>query len=313
MKVRAFITHKPSESYSDCEDRLAVNSSKNTLAISDGISQSIFSADWADLLSSFYVKNGHCDGKDRLFLCSEWERKVRDKLAELKMQGKNTRMAERMLEMKKGAGATICGVKFIGPNQWEVDVLGDSCAILVSKKDSSYDLKIFSSEDKDFDNCPDYYDSIPEKSGKGIMKKISGRIDRDNFLLLVTDPFSNYLKSHKSNCTPLIKELLELNNHNDFVSLVQRWRQNGMHDDDSTLCIVEWDQCDSMQIVHKDDIAELIQSENLAAAHPQNSTPPAVERNNEQKPSIVSQSSNNFVGHRLIEIMSCLINFFKRK
>lgn len=313
MKVKAFITHKCCENYIDCDDRLAINVSNRTLAVSDGISQSIFSSVWAELLATFYVEECHCDENDRKNLSSKWRQKVDSKLAEIKVQGQRTQRAERMLENHDGAGATICGVKFIDASHWEGDVLGDSCAILVAKNGREYELEIFSSEDKEFDNFPDYYDSFPEKPGRGNMKKISGQVDEDHILLLVTDPFSNYLKSHKSNCTPLIKELLELNNHNDFVSLVQRWRQNGMHDDDSTLCIVEWDKCDSMQIVHKDDIAELIQSENLAAAHPQNSTPPAVERNNEQKPSIVSQSSNNFVGHRLIEIMSCLINFFKRK
>lgn len=55
MKVRAYITHKLEESNADCQDYFRLNSGKKKIAISDGVSQSIFSAKWAELLVKEYT------------------------------------------------------------------------------------------------------------------------------------------------------------------------------------------------------------------------------------------------------------------
>lgn len=65
MKIRAFITHKLKENYSECQDRFCINSDSHTIAVSDGMSQSVFPDYWAEILSSFYATNGHCTDEDR--------------------------------------------------------------------------------------------------------------------------------------------------------------------------------------------------------------------------------------------------------
>ena len=42
MKIRAFITHKLREHYSECQDRFCINSDNHAIAVSDGMSQSVF-------------------------------------------------------------------------------------------------------------------------------------------------------------------------------------------------------------------------------------------------------------------------------
>lgn len=42
MDIRAFITHKKAETFSDCQDRFSINSDTKSVAVSDGMSQSFF-------------------------------------------------------------------------------------------------------------------------------------------------------------------------------------------------------------------------------------------------------------------------------
>lgn len=170
-------------------------------------------------------------------------------------------MAKNNIASRIGAGATICGVRFENATNWKGNVLGDSCIIEVDTK--NWTAKILSSEDKPFDSHPDYYDSFPEKQGSGMIREFSGNIGPNNLLLLVSDPFSEYFDKHKANCQELVEQIQELCKHDDFCILVDRWRENGMHNDDSTLCIIEFDNDVNINIVYKDDIHTLISNEQV--------------------------------------------------
>ena len=50
MDIRAFITHKKAETFSDCQDRFSINSDTKSVAVSDGMSQSFFQKIWAEIL-----------------------------------------------------------------------------------------------------------------------------------------------------------------------------------------------------------------------------------------------------------------------
>lgn len=259
MKVRAFITHKLSEHYADCQDRFCINTDNRTIAVSDGMSQSIFPEYWAELLSEQFALHGHCTEEDRKELCSKWLDKVNSYLEEQVNIGKNPWRLKNNIASRIGAGATICGVRFDNATNWTGDVLGDSCIIEVNTKDWS--AKILSSEDKAFDSHPDYYDSFPEKHGVGTIKGFKGAIGPTSILLLVSDPFSEYFYKYRDNCKELIEQVLALKKHEDFCSLVDNWRDGGMHNDDSTLCIIEFDNDINLNVVYKDEILKLIETE----------------------------------------------------
>ena len=57
MKVRVFITHKKAEHFQDCQDRFSVNRDTKSVAVSDGMSQSIFQKIWAEILVDAYTKS----------------------------------------------------------------------------------------------------------------------------------------------------------------------------------------------------------------------------------------------------------------
>ena len=55
MLVSAFITHKMAERFSDCQDRFSISVDTKSIAVSDGMSQSIFQKFWAQILVDKYT------------------------------------------------------------------------------------------------------------------------------------------------------------------------------------------------------------------------------------------------------------------
>lgn len=259
MKIRAFITHKAKEQIADCQDRFAINEETKIVAVSDGVSQSIFSAYWAQLLVDHYCQFGQLTNDDRISLCGQWVKHVRNYIEEEKAKGRNPWRTESNLAEGYSAGATLCGVRFKGDQQWFCDVIGDSCLI---KVDDNNEIEILSSEDKKFDNSPDYLDSHPKKKGRGDFKTYKGTLSKSAKLILVTDPFSDFFLKNKPDAPKYIEQMLSLNSHEEFTSLVDEWRGIGMKNDDSTIVIVEWDGSSDFNILHSDNMQELSAKEN---------------------------------------------------
>lgn len=292
MKIRAFITHKKAETYKDCQDRFCINSETKSLAVSDGVSQSIFPGIWAEMLVYEYTnKNWYPNHENAKELAIDWHRQVNVILEAKKQKGENTRNLENALAMGKAAGATIVGVRFINKSQWTYDVLGDSCLIHLNKDNSI--KEIYSSQDGAFDSHPDYLDSNEKVQGRGITKSDKSEFSVGEKLLLVSDPFSEYLYKKKDNKDDIkcIKELLDINNHESFCSLVDDFRSKGMHNDDSTLIIIEYDENEEFEICHYDDI------ENLKKQELQNEKESITNENNpkELKQKISSVNATNTI------------------
>ena len=259
MKVRAFITHKKAETFRDCQDRFSVNPDTKSIAVSDGMSQSVFQKIWADMLVKKYTDYfDWVPNRDSIKeLSPEWLQKVDEFIKSEEKKGKNPWRAKNSIAEHRSAGATILGIRF-NEQKWTCDVLGDSCLIVV---EGNKVKKIISSSDSDtFDNYPDYYDSDSNKLGKGVLKTESGELSKTESLLLVSDPFSDFLSRHRDD-EELIKQIFEIKSHQEFETLVERWRGEGMHNDDSTLVIVEYDGKDEFNLEDIDDIVKLIEAD----------------------------------------------------
>ena len=158
------------------------------------------------------------------------------------------------------AGSTFVGIRF-EEDKWEGWVLGDSCLIVIDK--DNIIVKIETSQEGQFDSHPDYFDSNPGKDGKGQPKQISGKLHKGEKLLLVSDPFSDILYE-KQGCNAVkdfINELLAIESHEAFETLVANWRAQGMHNDDSTLVVVEYDETNDLHVVYEDNIDVFIEKE----------------------------------------------------
>ena len=78
MRIKAFITHKKAELFSDCQDRFRVNEDTKSIAVSDGMSQSWQQKIWANLLANTYTnsKDWTPNSDSIKPLCSQWREDV---------------------------------------------------------------------------------------------------------------------------------------------------------------------------------------------------------------------------------------------
>ena len=151
-----------------------------------------------------------------------------------------------MLATGASAGATLVGLRVGVGGKWSCDVLGDSCLV---ELEGDHIKEIYSSMDH-FDNYPDYFDSNPDKTGKGEVRTVSGEWhlpeEPKKTLLLVTDALGAFLASIKGKADERlrIRELLGVESTDEFKILVQYWRKDGMHNDDTTMVVVTDDRYD---------------------------------------------------------------------
>ena len=285
MKIRAFITHKKAEYFSDCQDRFGVNSGTKSIAVSDGMGSTWQQKIWAQILVEEFIKNidykpTHENIKS---LCSLWRNSVEASIAHLKETNAPQNIIirnERCLVDGRSAGATFVGIRFDG-NDWNGSVLGDSCLIEWDGENA----KFFTSQDVEaFDSYPDYFDSDATKDGKGSPKPIDGTLTT-GCVLLVSDPFSEFLLEHKTqgDIAEYINQILKLSSHEEFESLVNEWRNAGMHNDDTTLVIVENDEKAEFSISHL-DILDKLKEEESRQIRELEETPTILADTTEEKP-----------------------------
>lgn len=262
MIIRAFITHKQAENFTDCQDRFGVNPDTKSIAVSDGMGSSWQQKIWAQILVNYFI-NQHewLPRVDTIKpLCREWLAKVIDFIQNLRATNAPQNMIyrnERSLAEGRSAGATFVGIRFVG-KEWSGCVLGDSCLVEWNGHDAKFHT---SQEIERFDSFPDYFDSDETKEGKGTPKSING-ILAEGCLLLVSDPFSDFLFEHQKqgDIATFINQLLELSSHEDFEKLVEAWRNAGMHNDDTTLVIIENDNKEDFNLSCIDDIDDFMAS-----------------------------------------------------
>ena len=266
MNIRAFITHKQAELFADCQDRFGVNPDTKSIAVSDGMGSTWQQKIWAQLLVDTFIESTDWSPSTGAIkpLCQLWRAKVTDFILHLKDTNAPENMIyrnERNLAEGRSAGATFVGIRFHG-KEWNGSVLGDSCLI----EWDGNEVKFNTSQDSEtFDSYPDYFDSDASKEGKGIPKPIEGVLTEGKYLMLVSDPFSEFLLEHskQGNIAKYIQQLLSLVSHDDFEKLVCEWRKEGMHNDDTTLVIVENDDSDILKNTHLDNLVEMVEDEKI--------------------------------------------------
>ena len=267
MVIRAFITHKQAELFSDCQDRFGVNPDTKSIALSDGMGSTWQQKIWAQLLVDTYANSTDWYPSYETIkpLCQTWRVKVSDFIQNLKETNAPENMIyrnERNFAEGRSAGATFVGIRFNG-NEWNGFVLGDSCLIEWDGNEAKFNT---SQDSETFDSYPDYFDSDASKEGKGVPRPIEGLLTEGKCLLLVSDPFSEFLLEHnkQGNITMYVQQLLSVASHDDFETLVCEWRKEGMHNDDTTLVIVENNNSDLLAISHADALEDLVRNEKLS-------------------------------------------------
>lgn len=242
MRAKAFIIQKQAESEADCQDRFSINAATGSVAVSDGMSQSLFAKYWAEILADRYTsERGWYPSRENVQALSPfWQNRVERRLEQMRTDGIDPWRSESMLADGASAGATLVGLRIDAGGNWICDILGDSCLV---ELEDDHIKEIYSSMDH-FGNYPDYFDSNPVKPGKGEVRTVKGMWnppeDPKTTLLLVTDALGAFLTNLKG--TPEenkhIRDLLNVGSAEEFKILVEYWRKEGMHNDDTTLVIV---------------------------------------------------------------------------
>lgn len=221
---------------------------------------------WAQLLVDTFTDNGEWLPTHESIkpLCNIWHEKVKDFIQNLKDANAPEHMIyrnERNLAEGRSAGATFVGIRFDGIN-WAGSVLGDSCLIEWNGSEARF---YTSQNGETFDSYPDYFDSNAEQKGKGTPKPMEGVLTDDSILFMVSDPFSEFLLegNKQGNIVDYLHQLLNISSHDDFEAIVEKWRKKGMHNDDTTLVIIENDGAESITIKMKDDINDFIEKERV--------------------------------------------------
>lgn len=258
MDIKAFIYHKRAEKYCDCQDCFEIDTENKRIAISDGMSQSIFPQWWAEILVKAFLQTGEIPHKNISQYQQVWQNKVREEITKQERDGQKPWLLRNMFDDGEGAGATICGFEW-SDNGWTCQCLGDSCLIKVK---DDYSIEIITSQKGNFNNQPDYLDSFSD--GRGTPITVEGDFNL-KAILLVTDPFAELFQIHQSE-KEFVKdcfcELCEIDSQELFVQLVEKWRDEfNMHNDDSTFVLLT--NFDSLQIdvIKRSDLKNLCKEE----------------------------------------------------
>ena len=265
MVINAFITHKKAECFKDCQDRFSVNLDTKSVAVSDGMGSTWQQKIWANVLVKAFTDSNDWtpDSKESITeQCALWRNKVEEFIVKLKEQNESLNVIyrnERNLAEGRSAGATFVGVR-LKDDVWKGVVLGDSCLITWDGGNAEF---YTSQKVEEFDSYPDYFDSNAIKEGKGIPLPIEVHADANKTLLMVSDPLSDFLleKNKSGKIKEYIIELIDISRHEDFESLVLQWREEGMHNDDTTAVIIKPSEKDSLVLGAIDDIESRIEEE----------------------------------------------------
>ena len=243
VSVTGYIYHKEAETFDDCFDRYAYNLDNHKFCISDGVSKSFFPGLWAELLVDTFVNSkGKIDLVDN-FLFRSIQKKWNDAVFEIANRPNQKYYVRNLYAQRKSAAATFVGVDFYQENGklfWEAFALGDSFLIFVPNYVRDVDLQfqelliLSSKKDFEFDNFPDFFDSI-HTLNKGKIKQTKHLVKPGKFYLM-TDALSEWFINEKQNA---IKEIKEWKDQQGFENRINFLRKNGLQNDDSAIMIID--------------------------------------------------------------------------
>lgn len=263
LRYKTFIMPHIGDKYSQCADRFAIGTDKNCFAIADGVGESLFPYDWAELVCEDFIANPNlfCENNKLVrenALIEAWNRKRDERIANLT----ETELFIYQMGLKKAdfAACTFVGLS-IDKKQWQSLALGDSYLFVLDKNLEIIE-SVASQKGEEFSNFPEYFASQAEKNhGKTI--KVCGDINKVTYFVLLTDAISDWFIKVD---TEKRKELLAISDMQSFHSLVNKERENGnMKDDDTTAVIIEVVHDDSDDIkytkLYNTNINDLIEEE----------------------------------------------------
>jgi hypothetical protein len=239
IEVTAFLLPHIGDEYSQCADRFYYDKATKSFAIADGVGNSLFPGDWAMILCKDFVKHPDKFTENSILvredeLIKDWEKSRDERVSNLTEDEKF--IFEMGLEKADFAASTFVGLS-LGLKEWKCQAIGDSYLIVLNN-----DFKIIetvaSMKGKEFDNYPEYFGS-KKGHNNGEIVPSTGGYENVQYLVLMTDAISDWFLSDKTD-NEKRKELLSLDNHQDYERFINEERQSGnLKDDDTSMLVLK--------------------------------------------------------------------------
>lgn len=269
IEYSAFILPHIGDKYRQCADRFSCGETNQCFAIADGVGNSLFPGEWAQLLCDDFIENpasfsenNHLQREETLI--ERWEEMRKQRVANLSDDEKF--IYEMGLDKADFAASTFVGLVF-DKKEWNCLAIGDSYLFLVDKEYQIIE-KVASMDGHEFDNFPEYFASKKGQNNGSVIRR-KGNYDNVIFFVLMTDALSDwFIEATPENR----KRILNISNHSDFESFVNHERQESfLKDDDTTMLLLKIETNEHDDITFHsdsgslDDISLLIDKEKMAS------------------------------------------------
>ncbi|GAB2663110.1 hypothetical protein GCM10027271_22130 [Saccharopolyspora gloriosae] len=209
------------------EDSAAGDAEGGRFAVADGASTTARSEVWSAMLAESFV-NGEDPLADDVLtrLRRDWWARVNE--LDLAWHAK--------AKLAGGAAATFLGV-VVEADRYALSSVGDSCMLHLAEQKllSAAPLTEWSA----FSRFPE---AVHTRSDIAVspaeIRSVSGTLSEGDVLLLATDAVAKHLLRHHSETGALPPILDHLADEDEFADFIERERERGLDNDDSTVCVV---------------------------------------------------------------------------
>jgi hypothetical protein len=227
MRVTQRTTAKRDNGPDENEDSAAENMDSGLFAVSDGASTAARAEVWSGLLTEAFVNGDDpLTGNTLTTLRRRWSERVH--VPDLAWHAKE--------KLTRGSAATFLGVRIDGAG-YHMTAVGDSCLFHLSDRELVSVAPLTKwTEFSRFSELVLTTPDIPVPSEH--VRSSSGDLNAGDVLLLATDAIAKYLLWQHSETGVLPPLLDHLADDEQFAQFVESARQQGMDNDDSTVCVV---------------------------------------------------------------------------
>lgn len=256
VSIRGFIFHKEAETFEDCFDRYAINLRNHKFCVSDGVSKSFFPGLWAELLTNSFVENIGKIDLTNTDVFKSTQRKWNDEVLAIANRPNQKYYVKNFYAQGRSAAATFVGLNLFfenGKPHWEAYALGDSFLFFVPDTIINLDdqfseiLYVTSKKNFEFDNFPDFFDSI-HSLNKGKIRQTKHELKSGKFYIM-TDALSEWFINAKQSA---ISEIETWHSQEIFEERIKNLRKKGLHNDDSAILVIDIQEDNSYGINYGD-------------------------------------------------------------
>jgi hypothetical protein len=230
---------KSDEVIETCADMALVNISDQIFTIADGVSQAFNSARWSELLVQNVTTS--CDTPTLVDFTPRIARDWDDDCNEL-LKNEDPQSFTRQKQLQ-GSQSTLASLRLFRRNNdlyWRFHTIGDSLLLIIdaSNRPNLVQKSLPFSKVEDFPSSPDIL-STKAPHLRGHIKTFEILSVENQIMLLMTDALARYAVSHGSPGIGIDSIFPFLGGSDaDFTDWLQKARQNGLGDDDSTMIAI---------------------------------------------------------------------------